>query len=97
MKVIQLAKDVVAIGAFKAQAAAWLDHLRDSGHPLVITQNGKPAGVLLSPSEFDRLQEKERFIESVAKGLSDAEAGRVMDGSGVRRRMNSRRHAKIAL
>lgn len=96
MKTIKFAEDVVAIGAFKAQAAAWLNHLRDSGHPLVITKNGKPAGILLSPLEFDRLQEKERFLESVAKGLSDAEADRVMDGAEVRRRLAVRREAKKA-
>lgn len=94
MKTIQLAKDVVAIGAFKSQAAAWLNHLRDSGHPIVITKNGKPAGVLLSPLEFDRLQEKERFLESVAKGLTDAEADRVMDSAEVHRRLTAGRKAK---
>lgn len=96
MKMIQFAKDVVALGAFKSQAAAWLNRLRDSGHPIVITQNGKPAGILLSPQEFDRLQEKERFLESVAKGLSDAEGGRVMDSAEVQRRLAVRREAKKA-
>ena len=96
MNIIQFSKDVVAIGAFKSSAAAWLDRLRDSGHPIVITQNGKPAGILLSPAEFDRLQEKERFLESVAKGLADAEAGRVMDASEVRRRLAAWREAKKA-
>ncbi len=96
MKIIQLSKDVVALGSFKSRAAAWLDHLRDSGHPIVITQNGKPAGVLLSPVEFDRLQEKERFFESVAKGLADAEADRVMDGAEVQRRLAAWREAKKA-
>jgi prevent-host-death family protein len=96
MKAIKLSEDVVAIGAFKSQAAAWLNHLRDSGHPLVITKNGKPAGVLLSPLEFDRLQDKERFLESVAKGLADAEADRVMDGAEVHRRLSARRKTKKA-
>lgn len=96
MNVIQFSKDVVAIGAFKSQAAAWLERLRETGHPIVITQNGKPAGILLSPAEFDRLQEKERFLESVAKGLADAEAGRVMDSGEVRRRLSAWREAKKA-
>jgi antitoxin YefM len=97
MKIIQLAEDVVALGAFKSQAASWLDRLRDSGHPIVITQNGRPAGVLLSPVEFDRLQEKERFLVSVAKGLADAESDRVMDSAEIHRRMSTRREAKKAL
>lgn len=36
--------------------------------PLVITQNGKAAGVLLSPGEFDRLTERARFVSAVNEG-----------------------------
>lgn len=96
MRIIQFAKDIVPIGAFKAQAAAWLSRLRETGHLVVITQNGKPAGILLSPSEFDRIQEKERFLESVAKGLADAEANRVMSSSELKRRLGAWRQAKKA-
>jgi len=96
MKIIQFAKDIVPIGAFKAQAATWLDKLRTSGSPIVITQNGRPAGILLSPVEFDRLQEKELFFESIAKGLADAEADRVMDSSELKRRLTAWREAKKA-
>ncbi len=39
---------------------------------MVITQNGRPAGVLLSPREYDRMQERQRFLESIAAGLADA-------------------------
>jgi antitoxin YefM len=94
MNLIHFAQDIVPIGAFKAKAAAWLQRLRTSGRPVVITQNGVPAGVLMSPGEYDRLQEKEQFLVSVAKGLSDAEADRVMDGSEVRRRLSAWREAK---
>jgi prevent-host-death family protein len=96
MKIIQFAKDIVPIGAFKAQAASWLDKLKTSGNPIVITQNGRPAGVLLSPAEFDRLLEKERFMESIAKGLADAESDRVMDSSELKRRLAAWREAKKA-
>ncbi len=94
MNMIHFAKDVVPIGAFKSKAAAWLQRLRESGHSIVITQNGVTAGVLVSPAEYDRLQEKERFLVSVAKGLSDAEAGRVMDSKEVRRRLSTWRQSK---
>lgn len=45
----------------------------------MITQNGKPAAVLLSPEEFDRLTERDRFMAAVRHGLADVEAGRVVD------------------
>ena len=56
MKPLRVSDGIVPIGEFKAQAARWLRHLSDRGRPVIITQNGRPAGVLISPSEFDRLQ-----------------------------------------
>ncbi len=86
-KRISIAEDIVPIGEFKAQAARMLDRLRDSGRPLVVTQHGKPAAVMLSPVEYDRLQERAAFVQSVASGITDAEAGRTMDTGTLRRRL----------
>jgi PHD/YefM family antitoxin component YafN of YafNO toxin-antitoxin module len=51
---------------------------------LVITQNGKPAGVLLSPAEFDDLRKTKQFIGSVVRGLSDSEKGDVFSTNQVK-------------
>jgi len=72
MKSLRVSEDIVPIGEFKGQAARWLRRVSETGQPVVITQNGKPAGVLLSPSGFDRLQERQAFLESIAKGVGDA-------------------------
>jgi prevent-host-death family protein len=77
MRSLRVSEDIVPISDFKAQASEWLRKLGESGQPLVITQNGKPAGVLLSPESFDELTEKIRFIASIEEGLEDVKAGRV--------------------
>ena len=41
-------------------------------------------------AEYDRLQERERFLESVAAGFSDAEAGRMMSTAELRKRLAAR-------
>ena len=89
MKEVQVSDGIVPLGEFKAQAAKLLKRLGESGEPMVITQNGRPAGVLLSPREFDLIQERQRFLESVAAGLADAEAGRVIDTVKLRRRIRA--------
>ena len=38
---------------------------------------------MITPEEFDRLYERERFVEAVGKGLADAEAGRVVDDEAL--------------
>ena len=91
MRALKVAEDIVPVGEFKGQAARWLRHAAESGQPVVITQNGKPAGVLVSPSEYDRLTERQRFLESVALGLADAEAGRTMNSKELLRRLEARR------
>ena len=91
MRALKVAEDIVPVGEFKGQAARWLRHVAESGQPVVITQNGKPAGVLVSPSEYDRLTERQRLLESVALGLADAEAGRTMNTKELLRRLEERR------
>jgi prevent-host-death family protein len=91
MRALKVAEDIVPVGEFKGQAARWLRHVAESGQPVVITQNGKPAGVLVSPSEYDRLTERQRFLESVALGLADAEAGRTMNTKDLLHRLEERR------
>jgi antitoxin YefM len=73
---IRVSEDIVTVSDFKAQASEWLRRITGSGHPLVITQNGKPAGVLLSPAAFDDLSERQHFLAAVKEGMADEQAGR---------------------
>jgi PHD/YefM family antitoxin component YafN of YafNO toxin-antitoxin module len=68
----------------------------ETGHPLVITQNDKAAGVLLSPAEFDELSERARFVVAVNEGLADAEAARVHSHAAVVAEFKKRRRARAA-
>ena len=87
MKSPRFAEDVVPIAEFKGRAAAWFRRAARTGRAVLVTHNGKPAGVLLAPADFDRLTERQRFLESIAAGIADAEAGRILDTTEVRRRL----------
>jgi prevent-host-death family protein len=91
MKPLRVSQDIVPIGEFKGHASRWLRRASESGQPVVITQNGRPAGVLVSATEFDRLVERQGFLESVAAGITDADAGRTMDSAELRRQLTARR------
>lgn len=74
---LRVSERLVPVSEFKARAAVWLRRLGESTEPLVITQNGKAAGVLLSPTAYDALIEQLEFLRAVERGLADAEAGRL--------------------
>lgn len=91
MRPLRVSQGIVPIAQFKSEAPRWLRRVSESGEPVVITLNGRPAGVLMSPAAFDRLQERQRFLESVAAGLADAEAGRTLSTAALRRELAERR------
>lgn len=75
MKSVRIDEDIVPIGEFKTHASRIMRRLQDDGRPIVITQRGRPAGVLVSPRDFDRFTERERFVAAVEQGLAESEAG----------------------
>jgi prevent-host-death family protein len=85
MKPLQLSEDVLPIGELKSHASRVLRKLNDSQRPVVITQNGRPAAVLITPDEFDRLRERDRFVAAVREGLAEAEAGLLLEDEEVER------------
>ena len=87
-KDFHVSEDIVPVGDLKAHTARVFRRLRENGRSVVITQHGRPAGVLISPAEYDRLREGDRFVESVHAGLADAEAGRVITGEELGPRLD---------
>jgi prevent-host-death family protein len=89
MKSLQVSEDILPIGKFKTQASQVLRKLREAQRPIVITQNGKPTAVLITPEEFDRLHERDRFLAAVREGLADSEAGRVVEDKVLTRELDA--------
>lgn len=78
MKPINISKNIVSLSDFKNKASRMLHEVQSSHRPLVITQNGKAAAVLVSPSDFDLLTERARFVDAVHRELTDVQNGRVI-------------------
>jgi prevent-host-death family protein len=91
MKNIIVSNDIIPVGEFKTGLSKCLKNIRNTGQHLIITQNGKPAGVLLSPSEYDELVHEKLFIESVNRGLSDAKSGKIYSTNQLKKELIRRR------
>jgi prevent-host-death family protein len=90
MKPLKLSENVIPVSEFKARAADWLRRLSEDSAPLVITQNGKAAAVVLAPADYDELTERARFVQAVEAGLADVEAGRIKSHTEVLRLLSDR-------
>lgn len=94
MKTIRITSDIIPLGEFKSGISSCLKQVQATGHPLIITQNGRPAGVLLSPEEYDNLVYRKQFIESVEQGMVAAEAGELYGTEEVRAKLAKKRTAR---
>jgi antitoxin YefM len=96
MKVLNVSNDIVPVAEFKSSISKWLKNIKRTGQPLVITQNGKPAGVLLSPEEYDDLVYTHRFLESVSRGLDDIENGQTFNTKDLKEEIRKVRKTRRA-
>lgn len=65
--------------------------------PVVVSQRGRPAAVIIDTETFERIEreleevERKRVLEIVRAGLADYKAGRVISHAEVVRRVRKRR------
>lgn len=91
MNKINVSNDIIPLGEFKTGLSKYLKDIQSKRQHLIITQNGKPAGVLLSPAEYDELVYNNLFIESINRGLSDAESGNILSTDKLKKELTRRR------
>lgn len=84
----QVLKDIVPIGEFRSNLADWVKRVGDTRRPVVLTQRGRAAAVVVSPEEFDELVDERDVVKAILAGLQDVAAGRLVDDDEVWSEMN---------
>ena len=90
MRKLNVAEDIVPIGDFKTHASEYLRRMHDTRRPMVITQNGRPAAVVITPEEFDELGYREFAKARIAAGLDSARKGPNRSLEEVEKRIKAR-------
>lgn len=88
---IRVSDSIIPLGEFRTHTSRYLEDLRNGSGPLVITQHGRAAGVLLSPEEYDALVYQRHLAASIERGMADADAGRVHTTDEAREILQQRR------
>ena len=68
--------EIVPITDLRHDAAAVLKRLQSGHQPLVITQRGRAAAVLVSVEDFDRSQHEKELLRLLAKGEQEISKGK---------------------
>ena len=94
MKKLSISEDIIPVGEFKTGISKFLKSLNETGRHLIITQNGRPAGVVLTPGEYDKLTYQNSFVNSVNQGQHDIESGEYYTTDQVNEKIKMARTAR---
>jgi len=86
-------QDIKPISYVKANSAQVLEQVNTSG-PMIITQNGEAAAVLVGVSDYEKFHESLALLKILAMGKKSIEEGKVSPASEVFARLRARRKAK---
>lgn len=84
MNRIEVHEDVRPLTDVRKNLAEMVARVRRTNRPLVLTQHGRAAAVMLSPEGYDELIRRAEFVQAVEEGLAEADAGELVPQSAVR-------------
>ena len=75
--------NIIPVTDLRQDAAAALKRLKTSKQPVVITQRGRAAAVLLSMEEYERGEHERQILRLIARGEQEITAGKGFDLDAV--------------
>ncbi len=78
MNRIQLDRDIQSVSEFRAHTTNYINQVKESKRPLVLTQHGKSSAVLLDVSEYEKLIETFETLRDVRTGQLE-----IANGKGI--------------
>jgi prevent-host-death family protein len=90
MQRIILNDDIRSLSEFRSNASGFISQVHSTKRPLVITQNGKSAAVLLDVDEYDKIMEKTELIQDIETALTQISEGKGVEHSKARQMLKMR-------
>ena len=75
MQRLRVDQDIRSMSEFRTGIASFLKQVHDTKRPLIITQHGKSAAVLLDVCEYEAMQEKIELLSDIHSSMSQIENG----------------------
>ena len=83
---VDITKDIQSMTSFRNHSAEFMQHLKATGRPMVLTVNGKAAAVVQDAEAYQRLLDvaaEASVEEGIRQGLDDLADGRTRPAAEV--------------
>jgi prevent-host-death family protein len=87
---VKLNTDIRPVSEFRANAAEWIEHVKSSRRPLVLTQRGHSAAVVLDVDEYERMVEEIDLLSDVRSAMQQIDAGHAVSNRAAKAELRRR-------
>jgi prevent-host-death family protein len=95
---MDLGRDIHSLTDFKKNTPEFLQQLKDTGEPVVLTINGKAELVVQDAASYQKLldlAEEAKVVEGIRRGLEDMKAGRTISLDDFKKRVRKNRRISV--
>jgi antitoxin YefM len=85
--------DIHPVSDFRSNFSHYIDQVHTTKRPIVITQHGRSAAILLDVSEYERMVDKYELVRDVEAAIKEIEDGGGIPHAQVYKRLKERIHA----
>lgn len=84
---ISISKDIEPLSEFRKKSADFMKRLKKDKQPIILTQHGKSAAVLMDVSEYERFTRKMEMLEDLLEAKQQVEQGKIHSMSEAKERI----------
>lgn len=84
---ISISKDIEPLSEFRKKSADFIKRLKKEKQPIILTQHGKSAAVLMDVSEFERFTKKLEMLEDLLEAKQQVDQGKTYTMDQARERI----------
>ncbi len=84
MQKIRIDQDIIPLSEVRNGMATYIKQIHETKRPLIITQRGKSAAVLVDVQEFEIMQEKIELLSDIQSSICQLEKGQGVKNSEVK-------------
>ena len=94
MQKIHLSEDIQPLSEFRANVASFIEKVRITKRPLVITQRGKSAAIVMDVVEYEKLIEKLELLTDIHIAESQLQKGEGLSHEDAKDKILGKMHKK---
>jgi prevent-host-death family protein len=85
---VSISKDIEPLSAFRKKSADFIKRLKQDKQPIILTQHGKSAAVLLDVTGYERFSKKLNLLEDLLEAKQQVQQGETYTMNEAKERIN---------